>query len=56
VAERSLPRIPTVRLSSGSPMVAIPKSSSPERMAQNLDVLGFELSEDDVRTLDHLGR
>ncbi|HET9159392.1 MAG TPA: aldo/keto reductase [Caulobacteraceae bacterium] len=29
-------------------VVAIPKSASPERMAQNIDVFGFELSDDDM--------
>lgn len=36
--------------------VVFPKSSTPERMAQNLDVLGFELSADDVATIDGLDR
>ena len=37
-------------------VVAIPKSASPERMAQNLDVFGFELSESEMHTLDRFGR
>lgn len=32
-------------------LVAIPKSSHPERLAQNLDVFGFELSGEDVASL-----
>lgn len=37
-------------------VVAIPKSASPKRMAQNLDLLDFELSETEMRTIDRLGR
>jgi diketogulonate reductase-like aldo/keto reductase len=33
----------------------IPKSSSPERMAANLDLLGFSLSADEVAAIDALG-
>lgn len=37
-------------------VVAIPKSASPQRITENLDVFGFELSEPEMRTLDRLGR
>lgn len=37
-------------------VVAIPKSASPERMAQNLDVAGFDLSEADMLAIDRLGQ
>ncbi|MGY5766636.1 aldo/keto reductase [Brachybacterium sp. DNPG3] len=33
---------------------AIPKSVRPERIAENLDVLGFELTEDEIATIDGL--
>ncbi|MHA7135296.1 aldo/keto reductase [Oerskovia turbata] len=36
--------------------VAIPKSVTPERIAANLDVLGFELSADQVAAIDGLDR
>ena len=39
-------------------IIPLPKSSSPERMAQNLDLFGFQLSEEDlfrIRTLPQLG-
>jgi 2,5-diketo-D-gluconate reductase A len=37
-------------------VVAIPKSASAERIAQNFDVFGFELSPADMRELDDFGR
>lgn len=36
--------------------VPIPKSSTPERQRQNLDVFGFELSDDEVAAITALGR
>ena len=36
--------------------VPIPKSATPERQAQNLDVFGFELAEDEVAAITALGR
>lgn len=36
-------------------LVAIPKSSNPERLAQNLDVFGFELSGEELASLYNLG-
>lgn len=36
--------------------VAIPKSVTPERIASNLDVLGFELSAEQVAAIDGLDR
>jgi 2,5-diketo-D-gluconate reductase A len=36
--------------------VPIPKSATPERQRQNLDVFGFELSEDEVAAITALGR
>lgn len=35
-------------------LVAIPKSSSPERMAQNLDVFGFQLDAEDMALLSRM--
>ena len=37
-------------------IIAIPKSAKPERMAENLDVFDFELTADDVATIDALDR
>lgn len=36
-------------------IVVIPKSASPERIAENADVFGFALGEDEVAALDELG-
>ena len=36
--------------------IPIPKSATPERQRQNLDVFGFELSEDEVAAITALGR
>lgn len=36
--------------------VPIPKSATPERQRQNLDVFGFELTDDEVRAITALGR
>jgi diketogulonate reductase-like aldo/keto reductase len=36
-------------------IVVIPKSASPERIAENGDVFGFSLDEDEVAALDELG-
>lgn len=35
--------------------VPIPKSSSPERMRENLDIFNFELSAEDIEAMDNLG-
>jgi diketogulonate reductase-like aldo/keto reductase len=37
-------------------IVVIPKSAKPDRIAQNFDVWGFELSDDELRAIDHLRR
>lgn len=37
-------------------VIAIPKSATPSRQKENLDVFGFELSEDDVDAITALGR
>lgn len=37
-------------------LVAIPKSGDPERIAQNIDVFGFELGDDDMAALAGLDR
>ena len=37
-------------------IVVIPKSSDPERIAQNFDVFGFSLDADEVARIDALGR
>jgi 2,5-diketo-D-gluconate reductase A len=36
-------------------VVVIPKSSNPERIAENADIFGFELSPEEVNELDSLG-
>jgi diketogulonate reductase-like aldo/keto reductase len=36
--------------------IPVPKSATPERQRSNLDVFGFELSEDEVRAITALGR
>jgi 2,5-diketo-D-gluconate reductase A len=36
--------------------VPIPKSGDPQRQRDNLDVLGFELSDDEVAAITGLGR
>ncbi len=36
--------------------VAIPKTGNPERLRENLDLFGFELTEDDMRAIDALDR
>jgi diketogulonate reductase-like aldo/keto reductase len=33
----------------------IPKSANPDRIAENADVFGFSLSDDEVAALDALG-
>ena len=33
-------------------VVAIPKSASPDRIAMNFDIFGFELSDAEMRTID----
>ncbi len=37
-------------------IIAIPKSARPERMAENLDAFGFELSADEIAAIDALDR
>jgi diketogulonate reductase-like aldo/keto reductase len=37
-------------------IVAIPKSINPERIAENADIFGFELSPAEVEQLDGLSR
>jgi diketogulonate reductase-like aldo/keto reductase len=37
-------------------VAAIPRSSNPERIAQNLDVLGFKLTEDEMARISALAR
>ncbi len=36
--------------------VPIPKSATPERQRQNLDVFGFELTDDEMAAISALGR
>jgi 2,5-diketo-D-gluconate reductase A len=36
--------------------VAIPKSTSPERMEQNIAVFGFELSAEEIASIDALDK
>ena len=33
---------------------AIPKSTKPHRIAENIDIFGFELSDDELRAIDSL--
>jgi len=37
-------------------IVAIPKSTNPERIAANFDVFGFALDDNEVARIDALGR
>ena len=37
-------------------IVVIPKSVTPERIAENFDVLGFELTDEEMAAIDGLGR
>ncbi|RZI93691.1 MAG: aldo/keto reductase [Microbacterium sp.] len=37
-------------------VIVFPKSSTPERIAQNIDVFGFELSDDEMSAIDALDR
>ena len=37
-------------------LVAVPKSGNPGRIAENLDVFGFELSDEQMARLDALDR
>lgn len=39
-----------------SGLVAIPKSTSPERMRQNLEIFDFELTQDEIRLIDNLNQ
>ena len=37
-------------------IIVFPKSSTPERIAQNFDVFGFELTPDEVAAIDAIDR
>ena len=37
-------------------VAAIPKSANPQRIAENLDVFGFTLSEEDMRAVSRLAQ
>lgn len=37
-------------------VVAVPKSGNPKRIAENFDILGFELSDDEMKSLSSLAR
>ena len=43
-----------IRYSLQKGWVPLPKSETPERIAQNADVFGFDISEEDMATLDGL--
>ena len=36
--------------------VVIPQSATPSRIRENFDVFGFELSDDDIETMNELDR
>ena len=52
----SLPAQVVIRWHLEHDVVVIPKSTNPERIAENMDVFGFELSPAEVTELDSLGK